>query len=223
MRLRTVALVFALVAPASAFAQQSNAPRPRLGDTVTTASGLRYLFVKHGGGPRPQTGDVMSIHGIGLFTDGKEFWNTRTDSSLWVYRFGVDRIIRGTEEGLREVREGDRIIMILKPELAYGGARQPPIKHSSKHNACFRLRSDERKAAHSRAVAIAAYSYHDRDAVRQHRSGPRLGTCARNSDEFPALHRCETLRQRNVLPSCKNGQSAQRFGENSGCAGRNGA
>ena len=78
------------------------------------------MFTKHGTGPRPQPGDVMVIHGIGRFPDGKEFWNTRTDGVPYEYTPGVDRVIRGFEEGMREVREGDRIVITMKPELAYG-------------------------------------------------------------------------------------------------------
>jgi FKBP-type peptidyl-prolyl cis-trans isomerase len=91
-----------------------------IGETITTPSGLSYVFTKLGQGPRPQTGDVMVIHGIGRFTDGKEFWNTRTDDAPYEYTPGVDRVIRGFEEGMREVREGDRIVITMKPELAYG-------------------------------------------------------------------------------------------------------
>jgi hypothetical protein len=94
--------------------------RPAIGDTVTTASGLTYSFTKHGNGPRPQPGDVMVIHGIGRFTDGKEFWNTRTEGVPYEYTPGVDRVIKGFEEGMREAREGDRIVITMKPELAYG-------------------------------------------------------------------------------------------------------
>jgi arylsulfatase A-like enzyme len=96
------------------------AARPPVGETVTTASGLSYLFTKHGTGTRPQTGDLMIIHGIGRFPDGKEFWNTRTEGAPYEYALGVDRVIRGFEEGMREVREGDRIVITMKPELAYG-------------------------------------------------------------------------------------------------------
>jgi len=95
-------------------------PRPAIGEAVTTASGLSYIFTKQGTGPRPQPGDVMVIHGIGRFTDGKEFWNTRTASAPYEYTPGVDRVIKGFEEGMREVREGDRIVITMKPELAYG-------------------------------------------------------------------------------------------------------
>ena len=62
----------------------------------------------------------MVIHGIGRFPDGKEFWNTRTDGTPYEYTPGVDRVIRGFEEGMREAREGDRIVITMKPELAYG-------------------------------------------------------------------------------------------------------
>ncbi len=94
--------------------------RRAIGETVTTPSGLSFVFTKLGNGPRPQTGDVMVIHGIGRFTDGKEFWNTRTDDAPYEYTPGVDRVIRGFEEGMRYVREGDRIVITMKPELAYG-------------------------------------------------------------------------------------------------------
>jgi arylsulfatase A-like enzyme len=94
--------------------------RPAIGQAVTTGSGLSYVFTKQGTGPRPQPGDVMVIHGIGRFTDGKEFWNTRTDGVPYEYTPGVDRVIRGFEEGMREVREGDRLVVTMNPELAYG-------------------------------------------------------------------------------------------------------
>jgi hypothetical protein len=94
--------------------------RPAIGEVVTTPSGLSYTFTRLGAGPRPQSGDVMVIHGIGRFADGKEFWNTRTDGVPYEYTPGVDRVIRGFEEGMREVRQGDRILITMKPELAYG-------------------------------------------------------------------------------------------------------
>jgi arylsulfatase A-like enzyme len=94
--------------------------RPAIGETITTASGLRYAFTAQGSGARPEQGDLMIIHGIGRFPDGKEFWNTRTDGTPYEYALGVDRVIRGFEEGMREVRAGDRIVITMEPELAYG-------------------------------------------------------------------------------------------------------
>src|SRR5262245_34304155 len=105
--------------------------RPKIGDTITTDSGLVYKFTQLGKGPEPQTGDLMLIHGIGTLADGKEFWNTRTDGSLFEYSLGVDNVIRGFSEGMRFVREGDRIIITMKPELAYGARERPGIPPNS--------------------------------------------------------------------------------------------
>ena len=112
------------------------APRPPSVETVTTPSGLSYVFTKQGTGPRPQPGDVMVIHGIGRFPDGKEFWNTRTDGVPYEYTPGVDRVIRGFEEGMREVREGDRIVITMKPSsrtasAATGTSRRTPRSSST--------------------------------------------------------------------------------------------
>ena len=105
--------------------------RPKIGETITTESGLIYKFTKLGTGPEPQTGDLMVIHGIGTLADGKEFWNTRTDGSPYEYSLGVDSVIRGFSEGMRHVREGDRIIITMKPELGYGARERTGIPANS--------------------------------------------------------------------------------------------
>ena len=119
--------VFVLVSASPALAQD----RPKIGETITTDSGLIYKFTQLGKGPQPQTGDLMIIHGIGTLADGKEFWNTRTDGSVFEYAFGVDSVIRGFSEGMRHVREGDRIIITMKPDLAYGARERPGIPPNS--------------------------------------------------------------------------------------------
>ena len=127
--MRTTLLAIALVlAVASVSIAQT---RPKVGETITTESGLVYKFTKLGNGPQPQTGDLMVIHGIGTLTDGKEFWNTRTDGNLYEYTLGVDSVIRGFSEGMRYVREGDRIIITMKPELGYGERERTGIPANS--------------------------------------------------------------------------------------------
>jgi len=124
-RLVVALLLVGIAAPS--FAQD----RPKIGETITTDSGLVYKFTQLGKGPQPQTGDLMIIHGIGTLADGKEFWNTRTDGSPYEYTLGVDSVIRGFSEGMRYVREGDRIIITMKPELAYGARERTGIPANS--------------------------------------------------------------------------------------------
>src|SRR5262245_2620916 len=128
MRLSFIALALA-VAPLTA--QQADPARPAIGESVTTPSGLVYKFTQLGKGPKPADGDLMVIHGIGTLTDGKEFWNTRTDGAPYEYTLGVDSVIRGFAEGMRFVREGDRIVITMKPELAYGEKGRPDIPPNS--------------------------------------------------------------------------------------------
>jgi hypothetical protein len=118
---RRLFLLVALLALAGAPPLRAQ-ERPKIGETITTDSGLIYKVTALGSGPQPQTGDLMIIHGIGTLADGKEFWNTRTDGRPYEYSLGVDSVIRGFAEGMRFVREGDRIVITMKPELAYGGA-----------------------------------------------------------------------------------------------------
>src|SRR5207253_2906024 len=90
------------------------------GDTVTTKSGLRYVFLKKGIGPVPQAGDVLVLHGIGRLADGKEFWNTRTDNQPFTYAAVIDDVIPGFAEGMKYVRQGDRVQFNMISSLAYG-------------------------------------------------------------------------------------------------------
>jgi tetratricopeptide (TPR) repeat protein len=112
---------------APAFAQD----RPKIGETITTESGLVYKFTQLGKGPQPKPGDLMIIHGIGNLADGKEFWNTRTDGAPYEYTLGVDSVIKGFSEGMTHVREGDRIIITMKPELGYGARERTGIPANS--------------------------------------------------------------------------------------------
>lgn len=123
--LSIVLLALGIAAPALA------QDRPKIGETITTESGLVYKFTQLGKGPQPQTGDLMIIHGIGTLEDGKEFWNTRTDGAPYEYTLGVDSVIKGFSEGMRFVREGDRIIITMKPDLAYGARERPGIPANS--------------------------------------------------------------------------------------------
>ena len=127
MRLSSLVTCVALAAIAPVASAQT---RPALGETVTTASGLQYKFVKLGKGAKPATGDLMIMHGVGTLTNGKEFWNTRTNNEPFEYLLGIDSVIKGFAEGMREVRAGDRVIMTMTANLAYGergsGADIPP-------------------------------------------------------------------------------------------------
>jgi hypothetical protein len=128
MLARTIVFAIGALAFADTAAAQQLKP---VSDTTTTESGLRFVFLKRGTGPQPKAGDVMVIHGIGRFIDGREFWNTRTENAPYEYTPGVDRVIKGFEEGMKHVRAGDRIEIHMTPELAYGARGNGDIPPNS--------------------------------------------------------------------------------------------
>ncbi len=127
-RLLPLALLLAIT-PGIVSAQPVNTPA--IGDTITTASGLRYVYLQRGNGARPDSADLVVIHGQGRFTDGTVIWDTRKAGDPYEYTYLVDSVIKGFLEGMGFMRAGDRVVIIMKPELAYGSRHRPPIPPNS--------------------------------------------------------------------------------------------
>jgi len=95
---------------------------------MTTASGLQYKVITAGTGKTPASTDNVSVHYTGKLIDGTEF-----DSSVkrgQPANFGVGQVIRGWTEALQLMKEGDKWMLYIPYDLAYGergsGAQIPP-------------------------------------------------------------------------------------------------
>lgn len=98
-----------------------------VGDTITTESGLKYSYTKVGTGRPVETGSKVWTY-LALSVDGKEVWNTDgPPDSSFVFVANKDRMIKGFTEVTMKLREGDEIIAILPPHLAYKEAGSPPV------------------------------------------------------------------------------------------------
>lgn len=97
------------------------------GDTVTTASGLRYLVMSEGSGPNAQKGDSVTVHTSGWFVDGKPFYSTYDQGDPLVFPLAATppRVIAGWEEGLLLMKKGSKFQLICPPNLAYGESGRP--------------------------------------------------------------------------------------------------
>ncbi len=89
---------------------------------VTLPSGLQYLVLREGNGPKPEATDRVSVHYIGSFLDGTEFNNSYTGGDPAI--FSVNRVIAGWTEALQLMKVGAKWRLWLPPELAYGEAGQ---------------------------------------------------------------------------------------------------
>lgn len=90
------------------------------GDTITTASGLKYVEMTVGTGAAPQTGQVVQAHYTGWLTDGKKFDSSRDRGQTFAFPLGQGRVIKGWDEGIASMKVGGRRLLIIPPTLGYG-------------------------------------------------------------------------------------------------------
>lgn len=95
---------------------------------ITLPSGLQYLVLKQGTGPKPKPGAEVTVHYKGNLLNGKQF-----DSSYdrgEPLSFKLSRVIPGWVEGVQLMQEGSKYRFFIPWKLAYGpeGAGQdiPP-------------------------------------------------------------------------------------------------
>lgn len=100
-------------------------------DTITTDSGLKYYYVKKGDGQKVDTLSEVKAY-LSLSIDGNVVWNTDQGSpdSLFTYIAGYSSLIKGFTEVSYLLRQGDEVVVIIPPQLAYGeqgaGGAIPP-------------------------------------------------------------------------------------------------
>ena len=91
-----------------------------LSNAVTTESGLKYIVVNEGDGASPQTGENVTVHYTGTLEDGKKFDSSRDRNRPFSFKIGVGQVIKGWDEGVADMKVGDRRTLIIPPELGYG-------------------------------------------------------------------------------------------------------
>lgn len=98
------------------------------GDTVTTASGLKYVVMAQGSGENAKKGETVTVHTTGWFTDGKKFYSSYDDGNPLVFPLAATppRVIEGWEEGLLLMKKGSKYQLTCPPNLAYGERGRPP-------------------------------------------------------------------------------------------------
>ena len=91
-----------------------------LSNATTTDSGLKYIVVKEGDGASPQTGENVTVHYTGTLEDGSKFDSSRDRNRPFSFKLGVGKVIKGWDEGVAEMKVGERRTLIIPPELGYG-------------------------------------------------------------------------------------------------------
>ena len=87
-------------------------------EVITTDSGLQYEVLVSGDGANPAPADLVTVHYTGTLIDGTVF-----DSSVQrgqPAELPANRLIAGWVEALQLMQVGDKWMLYIPPELAYG-------------------------------------------------------------------------------------------------------
>ena len=85
---------------------------------VTTASGLQYIILKEGNGPKPALTDKVKCDYEGKLLDGTVFDSSTKQGHP--IEFNVNRVIPGWTEALQLMNTGSKWRLFIPSDLAYG-------------------------------------------------------------------------------------------------------
>jgi FKBP-type peptidyl-prolyl cis-trans isomerase FkpA len=83
-------------------------------------SGLQIEKITEGTGPSPKIGDKVTVHYTGWLTNGTKFDSSVDRGQPFVFTLGIGQVIKGWDQGVAQMRVGDKVKLTLPPELGYG-------------------------------------------------------------------------------------------------------
>lgn len=88
--------------------------------TVTTASGLKYVDLQVGTGAEAKAGQQVQVHYTGWLTNGTKFDSSVDRGEPFAFPLGAGRVIRGWDEGVAGMKVGGKRRLVIPPQLGYG-------------------------------------------------------------------------------------------------------
>ncbi|MCB1104919.1 MAG: FKBP-type peptidyl-prolyl cis-trans isomerase [Opitutaceae bacterium] len=95
-------------------------------DAKKSNTGIRYIEIEQGSGETAKRGDMVSMLYIGRFINGDSFDQRIDPAKPFQFRLGRGKVIQGWDQIIQLMRPGDKWLVIIPPELAYGTRGQAP-------------------------------------------------------------------------------------------------
>ncbi len=92
-----------------------------------TESGLIYVCTKPGKGRKPKTDQIVKVHYTGRLLDGTVFDSSIERGEPIEFPLGAHRVIPGWDEGIAMMSKGEKGILYIPYDLAYGPRETGPI------------------------------------------------------------------------------------------------
>jgi len=95
-------------------------------DAKKTVTGIRYIIEAKGTGEPVRSGDLVSLIYAGRLLNGQVFDQHLSRSHPFVFRADRSMVIQGWDQIILQMKVGERRLVIVPPELAYGTRGSPP-------------------------------------------------------------------------------------------------
>ena len=102
--------------------------------TKRTYTGLRYIVLKPGekNSAMPEKGMEVAVLYKGMLLDGTVFDQSPDAEHPLRIRLGRGNLVEGWEEALQKMHKGEKWLLIVPPEMAYGArGKLPAIKRDA--------------------------------------------------------------------------------------------
>jgi len=119
-------MVLALV-PVAGCKKPTSTPVAHVEPLKELPKGTQYQVLATGDGKVATKGRHVSVHYVGTLADGTEFDNSYKRGLPMTFKLGDGMVIKGWEEGVEGMREGEKRRLVIPPQLAYGPLGSPPI------------------------------------------------------------------------------------------------
>lgn len=123
---RVIAIIVVVVIAASAIGYLISKRGGSTGAEVVSPTGLKYSDMVVGTGATPQRGQTVTVHYTGTLENGKKFDSSRDRGTPMEFKFGVQPMIKGWDEGLTTMKVGGRRKLVIPSALGYGPQGRPP-------------------------------------------------------------------------------------------------
>jgi FKBP-type peptidyl-prolyl cis-trans isomerase len=92
-----------------------------------TPGGVEYKVLKEGDGLEAEKGDRVTVHYTGKLTENGFQFDSSVGKEPFVFGLGFGDVIRGWDEGVAGMKEGEKRMLYIPSRLGYGPGGMPPV------------------------------------------------------------------------------------------------